>query len=65
MAAVVVILGSFFGLAVGLIGWLAFDLSFPGALAIWIGAGPASAMIAMMLRQSGTAPAPDASMAEV
>lgn len=49
MAAVIVVLGSMLGLVVGLVGWVAFDLSLVAALAIWIGAGPLSVALAALI----------------
>jgi hypothetical protein len=47
MATVFVLLGSILGFFGGLVSWLAFDMSFVAALAIWIVSGPLAAFLAV------------------
>jgi len=47
MATAFILIGSLLGLGGGVAGYLVFDVPLAAALAIWIGAGPLSALLAL------------------
>lgn len=49
MAIVIILAGSLFGFLGGAAAYLFFDVSLMAAIAIWVGAGPASALVALAL----------------
>jgi len=58
MATAFVMIGSVLGLVVGIAGYVWLDLSVAAAMAIWIGSGPLSAMLALAAASRPAQPAP-------
>ena len=48
MATIGILLGSIIGFLGGLVAYFGFDASLPLALAIWLGAGPASVIVVIL-----------------
>ena len=48
MATIIILLGSMLGFVGGVVAYVGFDAGFLAALGIWLGAGPASALLVIL-----------------
>ncbi len=49
MATIIILLGSILGFVSGLTAYVGFDASFLTALSVWVAAGPASALLVIVV----------------